>query len=749
VRRLEASARPLLVSVLVCLLAVAGGSLAFVSTSSAGPSGPILGLLGAPSSNYAPEQAAGVGAVTIQVSWDLAEPSSGSFSTSYLTQQGQFPGPLTEVNQALAAGLKVIIDPGLQYPPQWVVNLPNSQFVNQFGATYSGPIASGDDAVNAVTNLTVRSVEQTYLSWLGQQFVPGSITAVREGGGPLGELRYPLPEDGSGNYNDSYWAYDADTQATLPPSVQGWTPGTGNAARATTFLQAYNQNLDSYGVWLNGQLVQDFATTVLLMLPGWGERPGVAQTMENSLLQPPTPYEEFNEGLDWPDLLANLPNPSDSVAYTTYLDATANAGGPAPADYLSSLVSGTSIRLGGENTGNGTVNILNYCAGQAVALNFWIFQWMGASQLGPTDGGPSGPPSLDQLGSALTTAEGGGTVPVSVLTSSVPAAVQHQVYSTRLVATSGAPIVSWSVSGGVLPAGLALDGSTGVISGVPSSAGNSSFTIRVDNSAGGSASASLAISVATGTAAEQLTGPVVGMAATPDGGGYWIAAADGGVAPFGDAADFGSMAGKPLNSPINHIVATPDGGGYWLVAADGGIFTFGDADFYGSMGGSHLNAPVVDFASSSDGKGYWLVASDGGVFSFGDASFRGSMGGQHLNRPVVGVSLDAATGGYRLVASDGGIFAFGAPFLGSTGAVPLNRPIIGMSSTADGLGYWLVASDGGIFGFGSAGFHGSTGSTELNDPVVGMASDPATGGYWLVASDGGIFSFSAPFYGAA
>jgi hypothetical protein len=28
--------------------------------------------------------------------------------------------------------------------------------------------------------------------------------------------------------------------------------------------------------------------------------------------------------------------------------------------------------------------------------------------------------------------------------------------------------------------------------------------------------------------------------------------------------------------------ATPNGGGYWLVAADGGIFNYGDAGFYGS-----------------------------------------------------------------------------------------------------------------------------------------------------------------------
>jgi hypothetical protein len=30
---------------------------------------------------------------------------------------------------------------------------------------------------------------------------------------------------------------------------------------------------------------------------------------------------------------------------------------------------------------------------------------------------------------------------------------------------------------------------------------------------------------------------------------------------------------------------TPDGRGYWLFAADGGVFPFGDAPGYGSLGG--------------------------------------------------------------------------------------------------------------------------------------------------------------------
>ena len=239
-----------------------------------------------------------------------------------------------------------------------------------------------------------------------------------------------------------------------------------------------------------------------------------------------------------------------------------------------------------------------------------------------------------------------------------------------------------------------------------------------------------------------------GMAALPDGAGYWLVDSTGAVSPHGAALSYGSMAGRALNAPIEHIVATPDGRGYWLVAGDGGTFAFGDAGFYGSMGGRPLVRPVVDLAPTRDGRGYWLVASDGGVFAFGDAGFRGSMGGRPLNRPVVGISADPATGGYWLVASDGGIFAFGAPFYGSTGALRLNRPVNGMTATADGRGYWFVASDGGVFAFGDGGFHGSAGDLVLVAPVTGMAADLATGGYWLVAADGGVFAYDAPFYGA-
>jgi hypothetical protein len=702
---------------------------------------PILGILGASGNYLSEEKAAGIQAVTVQVGWTNVEATQGVFSATYM---GQIQA---KIAAARSAGLEVVLDPGLQYPPPWVFSLSGgTRFVDQYGDVFSGSEPSGDNVANAVTDTAVRSAEGTYLAWLGSQITAGEIIAVREGGGPLGELRYPLPDE-SGHTNE-FWAYDASTQATLPTSVQGWVPGTGTVAQATAFLTAYNQDIDNYAIWLNAQLQADFATKILVLLPGWGERPGTTATEEAALLHPSPSMDEYNEGLDWTDLLPALPDAANSIAYTTYLDARTVKATPQledPADYLASLVAGTSIGLGGENTGVGNVATMQLCMGRALALGFFIVDWNGEAQVVSSDSGqdPSGP-TLAQLGRSLSPPP----APLSMATTSLPLGTDGDAFVASLTAVAGYPPYAWSLTAGSLPPGLALDAS-GTVAGTPIAVGRWAFRVEVTDAAHEVAFADLSVTVSAGAGPAGLTAPIVGMAATPDGGGYWIADAHGDVKPLGDAVFFGSMAGQALDQPIAHIVATADGAGYWLVAADGGTFAFGDAHFYGSMGGAHLDAPVVDMAPTGDGGGYWLVASDGGIFAFGDAAFRGSMGGHPLNRPVVGISADRSTGGYWEVATDGGIFAFGAPFEGSTGSLVLNRPVNGMAPTPDGDGYWFVASDGGVFAFGDAGFHGSVANLRLVAPIVGMCADTSTGGYWLIASDGGVFAAGSPFLGAA
>ena len=241
--------------------------------------------------------------------------------------------------------------------------------------------------------------------------------------------------------------------------------------------------------------------------------------------------------------------------------------------------------------------------------------------------------------------------------------------------------------------------------------------------------------------------PIVGIAATPTGRGYWLAAADGGVFSFGDAQFYGSAGGVTLNKPVVGIAATPSGHGYWLVAADGGVFAYGDAKFYGSAASLHLQQPVVGIAAHPSGKGYWLVAADGGVFTYGEpgVDFFGSAANLHLQKPVVGIAAAPSGRGYWLVAADGGVFAYGDPgaagFYGSAATLQLQKPIVGMAAPPSGKGYWLVAADGGVFAYGAAGFFGSLGSTPPGVPIVGMASTPGGAGYWLAGGAESVTRF--------
>jgi hypothetical protein len=353
-----------------------------------------------------------------------------------------------------------------------------------------------------------------------------------------------------------------------------------------------------------------------------------------------------------------------------------------------------------------------------------------------------------------------------------------------------------SANGSSVPTALDFAGSQRALvpsfigSGPAQMVGPGSYQFAVSCSTGSSE-----FSVTNLTAPFTVTGGVtpgrfVAISPTPDGGGYWLAQANGGVWSFGDASFHGSLPGLGVvpATPIVGIAATRDGGGYWLVGSDGGVFGFGDAMFHGSLPSLHLvpAAPIVGIAVSHDGSGYWLGGADSGVFAFGDAPYctvpaisgggtvvpPGSVTGQVWD---IGIAAQPDTVGYYQVSSGGPGVAFPGPGQPCGGGPPYTNygnisffgsgsiaaQISGVATPRSGTGVWIVGIDGGVFApivLGenqinpSAPFFGSLPGLGISPsaPIIGIASPPNGGGYWLLGADGGVFSFgNARFHGSA
>lgn len=258
----------------------------------------------------------------------------------------------------------------------------------------------------------------------------------------------------------------------------------------------------------------------------------------------------------------------------------------------------------------------------------------------------------------------------------------------------------------------------------------------------------------TGTFAAQPPSRFVGMAATPDGGGYWLAQAGGGVFSYGDATFHGSLPGAQVvpAAPIVGIAATPDGGGYWIVGQDGGVFAFGDAKYLGSLPADHVSpyGVIVSITPTPDGNGYWLVGANGGVFAFGDATYYCSAEGQS----DIGLSATPDGKGYVVFSavSPTPVLACGdATVPGdqqASGSSYRNALNAGGTLTSDGAGGWVTGTDGGVFASGDAGYFGSLPGLGVSPsaPIVGIVRATDDAGYWLVGADGGVFAFGDAAY---
>jgi hypothetical protein len=147
---------------------------------------------------------------------------------------------------------------------------------------------------------------------------------------------------------------------------------------------------------------------------------------------------------------------------------------------------------------------------------------------------------------------------LTILTTSLPSGSQNNTYNAMLAATGGITPYTWSIVSGNLPAGLSLNSSTGAITGTPSGAGVSNFTVKVSDAETPAASATQPLSI-TITPAVQLSISTTSLPAGTQGTAYSASVtAIGGVYPYSWSIASGSLPnGLSLNSSSGAIMGTP------------------------------------------------------------------------------------------------------------------------------------------------------------------------------------------------
>jgi len=184
---------------------------------------------------------------------------------------------------------------------------------------------------------------------------------------------------------------------------------------------------------------------------------------------------------------------------------------------------------------------------------------------GHITGTPTAPAAASVTATATDTTGASGSVTFTwvinpapaITTTSLPGAVTNVAYSAAVTGLNGTTPYAWTVSSGSLPAGLSLNSSTGVISGTPTGSGTASFTVKLTDADGITATKALSITVAAvAITTTSLPGGTVAFAYSA------TVAGAGGTTPYTWSILSGSLpASLSLNATTGIISGTPTGAG--------------------------------------------------------------------------------------------------------------------------------------------------------------------------------------------
>ncbi|MGB7731153.1 MAG: Ig domain-containing protein [Candidatus Acidiferrum sp.] len=171
---------------------------------------------------------------------------------------------------------------------------------------------------------------------------------------------------------------------------------------------------------------------------------------------------------------------------------------------------------------------------------------------------------LAGCGGASSVSQHVSTAALQILSGSLPGGTAEKAYSETLTASGGTAPYSWSVSAGMLPAGLTLAAAIGTISGTPTTAGSFSFTAMVtDSSTPTAETATQPLSITVTAAPAPVSITTTSLANGQQGTTYSASlAATGGTTPYTWSISASSLPpGLNLNASTGAISGTPTAAG--------------------------------------------------------------------------------------------------------------------------------------------------------------------------------------------